>query len=107
VTRLILAAILALGLTACTIPPALAPIVNTGAKTHADEHMAAGEPASRVLCAVDSGGTASGYLFPSFMVNRYGSCAAAWLRAAGIACDTTVCVVLGEDSTTPVLQGGS
>lgn len=111
--RLAIVAILGgFALTACAVPPGLNQFVNDGAAQHAAEHVAAGDPASEVLCASSNG---DGYLVPSFLVTKWGGCHDALAHATSTECHWTglpapydiSCSVLGDDGTTPVLQGAT
>lgn len=69
-----------LALSACQVPPGLYGVVNQGAAQHAAEHVAAGDPAAEVLCALGED-QPEGYLVPSALVVKYGGCPAAILNA--------------------------
>lgn len=89
---------------ACAIPPELYGTVNQGALAHAAEHVAAGAPAAEVLCALGED-QPQGYLVPSAMVVKYGSCRDAILNSVATECDgTNPCRVYGDRSTAPILQ---
>lgn len=101
--RLAALTLLALALTGCTVPAGLHDFVNDGAKSNAAGNLARGEPTRPVLCAIGEDAP-TGWLIPSHMVARYGSCGDAWRNAGGTSCTPVICTVLGDASTTPILQ---
>lgn len=84
--------VLIIALTGCTIPAELVPSVIDGAVAHASQHVAAGNAAEPVLCAVPDpdhpGGQGLGVLIPSRLVAVLG-CHLADRAATSTACRDT------------------